>query len=78
MGQTLGLTQEEEKSWSQNLGHEHLRTTTNSYGQIPEHRQITLMDGLRRRAANPSQSGAPDAATIKWVVDYLASKSAAG
>jgi len=78
LGQTSRLTQEEEKSWSQNLGHEHLRTTTNSYGQIPEHRQIALMDGLRHRTANPPQSGAPDAATIKWVVDYLASKSAVG
>jgi integrase len=78
MGQTSGLTQEEEKSWSQNLGHEHLRTTTNSYGQIPEHRQIELMDGLRHRAASPALTGVPDAATVKWVVDYLASKVGMG
>ena len=78
LGQKTVQTPEEEKSWSQNLGHENLRTTINSYGEIPEHRQLVLMDGLRARAASPAQTGVPDAATVKWVVDYLASKSGVG
>ena len=78
LGQDTVQTPAEEKAWSQNLGHEHLRTTINSYGAIPEHQQIQLMDGVRRRATNAAPSGVPDKATIDWVVDYLASRSGMG
>lgn len=34
----LDLTREEEKAWSQNFGHESVRTTRESYGALPEHK----------------------------------------
>jgi integrase len=46
---TLNLSREEEKAWSQNFGHEHVRTTRESYGALPEHRQAAVMRGLTQR-----------------------------
>jgi integrase len=39
IGEKVCKTPEEFKSWSQNLGHEHVMTTFNSYGNISPHRQ---------------------------------------
>ena len=66
-------TPEEEKAWSQNLGHEHLRTTINSYGTVPEHRQIEVMDGLRAKLAKSSagDDGDPDPETVAKVLAYI-------
>jgi len=43
---TLNLTREEEKAYSQNFGHEHVRTTRESYGTLPAHRQAEIMRAL--------------------------------
>lgn len=48
-GDTLNLTREEEKAWSQTFGHENVQTTRESYGTLPEHAQITIMRRLWRR-----------------------------
>ena len=53
-GQSLNLTIEEFKAWSQNLGHTNMLTTLTSYGSLPVHRQGELI-----RAA-----GAPRASTV--------------
>jgi integrase len=78
LGQKTCRTQEEEKAWSQNLGHEHVRTTQNSYGQVEERRQTEIMDGLRARPADGPPEGEPDSETIQRVVDYLSRKVGKG
>lgn len=40
---TLGLSPEEMKAWSQNLGHSDVLTTLTSYGSVPLHRQNELI-----------------------------------
>jgi integrase len=42
-GQSLDLTVEEFKAWSQNLGHADMMTTLTSYGTVPLHRQGELI-----------------------------------
>jgi integrase len=47
LGERICPTIEMQKAWSQNLGHENLATTTNSYGgSIPAERQAELIRGL--------------------------------
>ena len=43
LGERLCKTPEEFKAWSQNLGHESVMTTFNSYGQVPLGRQEELI-----------------------------------
>ena len=45
-GMGLGLTIEQFKAWSQNLGHSQVMTTLTSYGQVPTHRQGELIRNL--------------------------------
>ncbi len=52
-GQSLNLTVEEFKAWSQNLGHADMMTTLTSYGQVPAHRQGEL---IRAAGANVADS----------------------
>jgi integrase len=49
----LGLSAEEMKAWSQNLGHSDVMTTFTSYGSVPVHRQGELIrtQGLASRAS---------------------------
>jgi len=49
-GQSLNLTVEEFKAWSQNLGHADIMTTLTSYGSVPVHRQGELIPaaGVKR------------------------------
>ena len=46
LGERICRTPEEFKAWSQNLGHEQVATTFNSYGNIPTYRQVELIAGL--------------------------------
>ncbi len=48
LGEKTCKTPEEFKAWSQNLGHEDVMTTFNSYGNIPAHRQGEVMRGFGR------------------------------
>ncbi|MCV0428507.1 MAG: site-specific integrase [Roseibium sp.] len=45
----IARTWEERKALSQNLGHEHIRTTEEHYGQLDTNRQRTLIDAMRMR-----------------------------
>lgn len=74
LGQTRCKNQEQEKAWSQNLGHEHIRTTQNSYGKILEYQQVEIMDAMRR-SAKGGAPGVPDDQTIAQVLDYVAKKT---
>lgn len=75
LGQKTCRTQEQEKAWSQNLGHEHIRTTQNSYGQIPEHQQVEIMDGLRAASHPRAANDEPDEETVQRVVKFLNRKA---
>lgn len=44
---SLGLTIEQMKAWSQNLGHQDVLTTLTSYGSIPPHRQGEIIRQTR-------------------------------
>ena len=68
-GDTLNLTREEEKAWSQNFGHESVWTTRESYGTLPEHRQTAIM----RRLAEPRAVQGPesDIAAMQAALDRL-------
>lgn len=46
---TLGLSPEQMKAWSQNLGHTDVLTTFTSYGSVPAHRQGELIQALSVR-----------------------------
>lgn len=48
LGERVCTTPEEFKSWSQNLGHEHVLTTFTSYGSVPSARQAELIRNLGR------------------------------
>ncbi|WP_245257515.1 site-specific integrase [Methylocapsa acidiphila] len=45
---SLNLTREEEKAYSQNFGHESVWTTRESYGTLPAHRQTEIMRALAK------------------------------
>ncbi|MBZ9939469.1 site-specific integrase [Mesorhizobium sp. BR1-1-16] len=53
LAQEICRTPEELKAWSQNLGHENLATTLNSYGKIDAHRQGEVIAGI---AVNAEQT----------------------
>jgi len=44
----LNLSMEQQKAWSQNLGHDNLQTTVSHYMKVSEQRQLELMGGLRK------------------------------
>jgi hypothetical protein len=43
----LNLSLEEQKAWSQNLGHKDFATTVSRYMKVSEQRQIELIAGLK-------------------------------
>jgi integrase/recombinase XerD len=46
LGQKLCRTDAERKAWSQNMGHEHVKTTMNSYGPMDTSHQLEIMKGI--------------------------------
>jgi len=53
LGERIAPTTEVFKSWSQNLGHEKMLTTLNSYGFVLPHRQAELIRGLNCEENSP-------------------------
>lgn len=49
LGIEICRTPEELKAWSQNLGHDDVLTTFNSYGDVPFHRQRDLICAVSGR-----------------------------
>jgi integrase len=72
---TLNLTLEEAKAWSQNLGHDDLLTTLNSYGQIARERQGELIARLGNRAANTPIDQASDEDLLEAVKKRFQTKT---
>jgi len=60
LGEECCRNPEEFKAWSQNLGHDDVLTTFNSYGTVQARRQAEIMRALARPAAN----GAPGTLTL--------------
>lgn len=59
LGTGVCRTPEQFKAWSQNLGHDHVLTTFNSYGKVEPARQAELIRGLNSdRAADESDLAA--------------------
>lgn len=77
LGERICHTPEEFKAWSQNLGHEKVMTTFNSYGTVAPHRQAEIMQVLDRQAdGEPGRRGEPDRETVRWVLDSLRERQA--
>lgn len=49
LGDTMATTFEEQKAWSQNLGHEHIATTANYYAKLDGERQAALISSMWSR-----------------------------
>lgn len=64
LGQDACKTPEQFKAWSQNLGHEKVLTTFNSYGEVASQRQGEIIRGL----ATPQQTPQTDADKIAEAV----------
>ena len=73
LGQQACQTPEEWRAWSQNLGHEHIMTTWNAYGQLPEHRQQEILQRLSE-APNTGQSGEPSEEEVERVLRFLSQR----
>lgn len=73
LGQDLCKTPEHWRAWSQNLGHEHIMTTWNSYGQLPEHRQQEILQNLSAPTEG-REPGDPSQAEIERVLRFLAER----
>lgn len=73
IGERVCRTPEEFKAWSQNLGHENVLTTFTSYGEVTSQRQAEILGSLSHRldGLKASGEGAPDNATIQFVLEHL-------
>ncbi len=60
LGQTICLSPEQFKAWSQNLGHEKVMTTFYSYGEVECRRQGEII----RELAQPQNKVTPDVAKL--------------
>ena len=49
LGEQVCKSPEEFKAWSQNLGHEQVLTTFNSYGNVASHRQAEILVNLKQK-----------------------------
>ena len=56
LGQKICLTPEKFKAWSQNLGHEGVMTTFNSYGEVSHARQGEIIQGLSAPRSDTPQN----------------------
>jgi integrase/recombinase XerD len=65
LGQTVCRTFEQHKAWSQNLGHDDIRTTLVSYGTMPAVRQAELI----RELGMPRASGEEVADLVRRLMD---------
>jgi integrase len=57
MGERRCRTDAERKAWSQNLGHEHIRTSFDAYAPMDKQRQLEIMRGL---ATSPPPQLSPE------------------
>lgn len=56
LGQRMCTTPEQFKSWSQNLGHDHVLTTFTNYGAVSADRQAEILAGLRQTTGVPQRT----------------------
>jgi integrase len=65
-----GLSIEELKAWSQNLGHEDTKTTIDSYGPVSRHRQAEIL-AQQTVSGDRRSDGAPTPEEIRRVLEHL-------
>ncbi len=70
LGDVVCKTGEEVKAWSQNLGHESVSTTYNSYAKVGAHRQSDLLRSFSAPKAKEI-NGEPDPETVASVLAFL-------
>lgn len=76
LGQKLCKDLEAITAWSENLGHDDIRTTIGSYGDVSSTRRAELMESLGKEKSFDAQTGAPDDETVKRVLAYLSKQVA--
>jgi integrase len=76
LGQKLCKDIEALTAWSLNLGHEDIRTTIGSYGDLSTARRAELIASLGDRKITETESGTPDDETVKRVLAHLAKQVA--
>ena len=74
LGQRMCTTPEQLKSWSQNLGHDHVLTTFTSYGAVPTGRQAEIFASLRRMAHVP-QPTEPEEQFLREFLEWRRQRS---
>ena len=74
LGEKLCTTPEQFKAWSQNLAHENVLTTFNSYGTVTSDRQANILTELSK-AVIEGRDGDPDERTVQQVIAYLQKKA---
>lgn len=71
LGERICPTIEAFKAWSQNLGHEHVKTTLTSYGTVAPHRQAELI----RSMGTSSDSDPLDDPDIRALISKIKAKA---
>lgn len=66
LGEVCCRSPEEFKAWSQNLGHDHVLTTSTGYGAVSSRRQAETMRDLR-----PQSDSEADEQFIRQMVDQM-------
>ncbi|MDI7775596.1 tyrosine-type recombinase/integrase [Asticcacaulis sp. EMRT-3] len=69
LGESVCITPEDFKAWSQNLGHEQVMTTFYSYGKVSPHRQAEIIAGLGKGAND--RDGDVSMEEVDRVLNYL-------
>lgn len=76
LGTAMTTTTEEWAAWSQNLGHEDVKTTFQSYAKAPSHRQAEIFKNLSAKVSERrADSIEPDQETIARVLAHLQKKA---
>ena len=74
LGETICRSPEQFKAWSQNLGHDQVMTTFNSYGTVSGDRQSEIMEALRGGSGIDGNGGAIDRETARQMMTFLAAQ----
>jgi len=76
LGTAMTTTTEEWAAWSQNIGHDDVKTTFQSYAKVPSHRQAEIFNTLRTKTGVYATDGdEPDHDTIARVLAHLQKKA---
>jgi len=72
----LKLDLEALKAWSQNLGHENLATSLNSYGEVADFRVAEIMSGAAQATTVARFNGYVPREALEWMEEMIATRKA--